>query len=221
MNWNVKIPARTAAGLGALVALAVFMFMFVTVATKAPPTPTATAEKWVTICHKPGTPAEKTMNVPQSAVNGHQGHGDYLGECQATSIPVPTEANTPVQPTYPPPTPVQTTWPTATQVPPQAPTNTPTPTPIPALITAQATLIAPPEPTYTPVYVSMPTATRHILPLVTEPAACVDDIPCESCCPGAEANNYAQADFFTELARMLEQLNDGHVPPWMQWIWRD
>ncbi len=36
----------------------------------------------VTICHKPGTPAQKTKEVPASAVDGHLGHGDYLGECK-------------------------------------------------------------------------------------------------------------------------------------------
>jgi hypothetical protein len=35
----------------------------------------------VTICHKPGTPAEKTMTLPASALNGHLGHGDYIGAC--------------------------------------------------------------------------------------------------------------------------------------------
>ena len=35
----------------------------------------------VTICHKPGTPAEKTMTVPQSALKGHLGCGDTLGPC--------------------------------------------------------------------------------------------------------------------------------------------
>lgn len=35
----------------------------------------------VTICHKPGAPAEKTMSVPQAALKGHLGHGDYLGPC--------------------------------------------------------------------------------------------------------------------------------------------
>ncbi|MCB8990693.1 MAG: FecR domain-containing protein, partial [Ardenticatenaceae bacterium] len=36
---------------------------------------------YVTICHKPGTPAEKTMTLPQSALDGHLGHGDTLGPC--------------------------------------------------------------------------------------------------------------------------------------------
>ncbi|MFQ5687051.1 MAG: prepilin-type N-terminal cleavage/methylation domain-containing protein [Candidatus Scalindua sp.] len=35
----------------------------------------------ITICHKPGTSAEKTMVIPQSAWPGHQGHGDSLGAC--------------------------------------------------------------------------------------------------------------------------------------------
>ena len=34
-----------------------------------------------TICHKPGTIAEKTMIIPQSAWSGHEGHGDSEGEC--------------------------------------------------------------------------------------------------------------------------------------------
>lgn len=39
-----------------------------------------------TICHKPGTPAQQTMNVPQSALNGHIGHGDTCGACDAEPI---------------------------------------------------------------------------------------------------------------------------------------
>lgn len=35
----------------------------------------------VAVCHKPGTPAEKTLYVPESAVPGHIGHGDTPGEC--------------------------------------------------------------------------------------------------------------------------------------------
>ena len=36
----------------------------------------------VTICHKPGTPAEETKEVSQSAVDSHLRHGDQLGPCQ-------------------------------------------------------------------------------------------------------------------------------------------
>lgn len=35
----------------------------------------------VTICHKPGTPAEKTLEVPEAALKGHLKHGDTLGPC--------------------------------------------------------------------------------------------------------------------------------------------
>lgn len=35
----------------------------------------------VTICHKPGSPAEQTKTVPESALGGHLGHGDTMGPC--------------------------------------------------------------------------------------------------------------------------------------------
>jgi hypothetical protein len=38
-----------------------------------------------TICHKPGTPEEKTIEVSQSAVASHLGHGDTLGACGTTT----------------------------------------------------------------------------------------------------------------------------------------
>jgi hypothetical protein len=46
-----------------------------------PPQPPS-GEGDVTICHKPGTPAEKTMTVPRSALQSHLDHGDALGPCQ-------------------------------------------------------------------------------------------------------------------------------------------
>ena len=39
----------------------------------------ATSKK--TICHKPGTPAEQTKEVPDSALDGHLGHSDYINAC--------------------------------------------------------------------------------------------------------------------------------------------
>ncbi|MCX6175304.1 MAG: hypothetical protein NTZ27_11180 [Ignavibacteriales bacterium] len=33
------------------------------------------------LCHKPGTPAQKTMDILNSAVSGHIGHGDTYGTC--------------------------------------------------------------------------------------------------------------------------------------------
>jgi hypothetical protein len=38
----------------------------------------------VPICHKPGTPAEKTLYLPESALRGHLGHGDTMPENSAT-----------------------------------------------------------------------------------------------------------------------------------------
>src|SRR5918997_511586 len=58
----------------------------------------ATTEK-VTICHKPGTPAEKTMDVPVSALRGHLGHGDTLGECGETTTTTTTSTTTTAAPT--------------------------------------------------------------------------------------------------------------------------
>lgn len=40
----------------------------------------AEADK-VTICHKPGTPAERTLSVASSAVAAHIAHGDVEGPC--------------------------------------------------------------------------------------------------------------------------------------------
>ena len=55
----------------------------------APPpaiTPPAvtTATVRITICHKPGTPAQKTLVLPESAIPGHLGHGDTLGLCEGS-----------------------------------------------------------------------------------------------------------------------------------------
>ena len=58
----------------AIVLVAVVMGMSAVAPAMAAPT-------LVEICHKPGTPAEMTMNVPEQAVDGHLGHGDGLGAC--------------------------------------------------------------------------------------------------------------------------------------------
>jgi len=41
----------------------------------------------VTICHKPGTPAEQTLVVDDDSVEltGHLGHGDTVGACEPTT----------------------------------------------------------------------------------------------------------------------------------------
>jgi hypothetical protein len=56
----------------------------------------------ITICHKPGTPAEQTLTIPEAALGGHLGHGDYVGACSTTPTP---PAPTPPSPTPPSPTP--------------------------------------------------------------------------------------------------------------------
>jgi hypothetical protein len=38
-------------------------------------------ETRINVCHKPGTPAEKTLSLPQPAVPAHLGHGDTEGAC--------------------------------------------------------------------------------------------------------------------------------------------
>ncbi|MFC2015641.1 hypothetical protein ACFLUM_01775 [Chloroflexota bacterium] len=47
-----------------------------------------TAAEKITLCHKPGTPAERTMQVPTEAVPAHLAHGDYIGECDDRPIEV-------------------------------------------------------------------------------------------------------------------------------------
>jgi hypothetical protein len=95
-----------------------------------------------TICHKPGTPAQKTMTLPQPAAEAHLRHGDTAGPC-------PTGTPTPVPPT---PTPVP---PTPTPVPPTPTPVPPTPTPVPPTPTPTPT----PEPTPTPTPEPTPTPT--------------------------------------------------------------
>ncbi len=37
----------------------------------------------VTLCHSPGTPAEKTLTLPRPAAEAHLRHGDRLGSCES------------------------------------------------------------------------------------------------------------------------------------------
>jgi hypothetical protein len=54
------------------------------------PGSSCTVPATVTFCHKPTTPAEMQMTLPNSAVIDHLGHGDTLGACapKVTGIPV-------------------------------------------------------------------------------------------------------------------------------------
>lgn len=53
----------------------------------------AAGQQKVTICHKPLT-ENKTKDVPPEAVQGHLGHGDYLGACQTPVAPAPELSTT-------------------------------------------------------------------------------------------------------------------------------
>jgi hypothetical protein len=46
-----------------------------------PGPPPSHDDERVTICHKPGTPAEKTLSIPRPALDSHLGHGDTMGPC--------------------------------------------------------------------------------------------------------------------------------------------
>ncbi len=49
-------------------------------ATSMPPDPPPAQESIASVCHKPGE-KQRTLNVPESDLTSHLGHGDYLGAC--------------------------------------------------------------------------------------------------------------------------------------------
>jgi len=59
------------------------------------------------MCHRPGTPAEQTIEVPLSAVPAHLAHGDHFGPCKPpkAEAPAPAPAVEPVTPENEAPTP--------------------------------------------------------------------------------------------------------------------
>ena len=71
-----------------VLSLGVVGSLVVASATSAQGGPNGEGHTPVTICHKPGTPAEQTEVVDDDAVPAHLAHGDYLGECQSTPPPV-------------------------------------------------------------------------------------------------------------------------------------
>lgn len=84
----------TAAGVGLLAAVALSVIS--TAAATGPRGHTP-----VTICHKPGTPAQHEITVDDdSIVQAHLAHGDYLGPCQGDP---PPPGNPPPPPGPPPP----------------------------------------------------------------------------------------------------------------------
>ena len=75
-SLGVKIGGAIAAG-AALVALVPAL---PAVGKQSPPVGQQSPPR-VTICHKPGTPAQKTMTLPQPAAQAHLAHGDRRGPC--------------------------------------------------------------------------------------------------------------------------------------------
>ncbi len=73
---SVRIGGAIAAG----AALAAIVPALPAVGRQSPPVGEQSPPR-VTICHKPGTPAEKTLILPEAAVRAHLGHGDALGSC--------------------------------------------------------------------------------------------------------------------------------------------
>ena len=98
----------------------------------------------VTVCHKPGSPAEKSLTVDESAVPGHLGHGDYLGECVTapSPSPEPTPEPEPEEPEQP-AEPEQPEEPTEEPDVPEVPAEPATPTEPPAPLTPGATPASP------------------------------------------------------------------------------
>jgi hypothetical protein len=43
-------------------------------------------EKRIVLCHQSGTPAQETITVDHSSVNGHLRHGDYCGACRVKTV---------------------------------------------------------------------------------------------------------------------------------------
>lgn len=69
----------------------------------------ANRKNGVTICHKPGTPAQATKTVNANSLGGHLGHGDYVGACSAApTIVLPSLPPTSVSTTTSTPTPQPT-----------------------------------------------------------------------------------------------------------------
>lgn len=60
----------------------VFTLLVIVIASSVWVGAVAAGQEKVTVCHKPGTPAEATLEIAAPALNAHLGHGDYAGECR-------------------------------------------------------------------------------------------------------------------------------------------
>lgn len=68
-----------------LTVFSLLVVLAVLVAFVAIPAGAAPKQK-ATVCHKPGTPAQQTLEIAPEAVPGHLGHGDYKGPCVVDRI---------------------------------------------------------------------------------------------------------------------------------------
>ena len=60
-------------------------------------TPAEAAAPKVTVCHKPDTPAERTIQIASSALQSHLAHGDLEGDCDGWVCPFEAEFLLPEQ----------------------------------------------------------------------------------------------------------------------------
>jgi hypothetical protein len=192
-------------GLAMLMAVMFLFIMSGVVAMQSQP-----GKNKITICHKPGTPAEETMNVPPTAweENGHSTHGDYIGECRPQEEPttVPTIVG-------PPPTPIQATATSEPVVIPPTPTNVPQETqPIVVVF-----------PTETPTQQVIPTSTPLEQPVTIQVSPTITPTivwewnppePAETCdlCNAQESALEADARLKNTVADFIDMIIDGWIP---------
>ena len=72
----------------------IIVFMFLSTALRCTAQGQGAGTTRVTICHKPGTPAQKQLEVDDNAIPGHVRHGDTVGECPINTVPMSV---TPIQ----------------------------------------------------------------------------------------------------------------------------
>ena len=95
----------------------------------------------VIVCHKPGTPAQHSLEIDKSALYAHLAHGDYKGACpgQTTTVTTPGQTTTVTLPaqtvTVTTPGPTQTVTLPAVTLPAQTVTNTVTVASPPKVVT--------------------------------------------------------------------------------------
>ena len=102
------------------------LVLFGAVATSSVAYATGGGHAPVTVCHKPGTPAEQTLTFDKSALKAHLAHGDALGACAPKPTPEPSVTPTPTIAPTPTPTPTPTLDPTPEPTPTIEPTTPPT-----------------------------------------------------------------------------------------------